>query len=200
MHIMLIRHAKHGKPAQPEEGNLTRLGINQAQRTGDSLVNQGIERLLSSPYPRSMQTASIISKRIEVPVNIRVCLHNKIRPGEITTTRASLEKMYPDAIFQPDMPEVWSPGGETGQEVYERLVPEAEWIRSLEPVNERIAIVSHAFTLDALISMLTDLPPKKSMRFWFDNCCLSLVSIVKGVGRLHYLNLVGHLGRRDLFF
>lgn len=200
MHIMLIRHAKHGKPAKPEEGNLTTLGINQAQRTGDFLMNQEMERLFSSPYPRSMQTASIISRRIEVPVNIRVGLHNKIRPGEITTTRARLEEMYPDAIFPPDMPEIWSPGGETGKEVYARLVPEAEWVRSLESSDERIAVVSHAFTLDALISMLTDLPPRKSMRFWFDNCCLSLVSIVKGVGRLHYLNLVGHLGRRDLFF
>lgn len=197
---MLIRHARHGEPANPGEGDLTELGINQSEVTGDLLASDGVERLFSSPYPRSMQTASIISRWIGVPVEVRVDLHNKVRPGETTPSRTKLRVTYPKAIFPPDMPESWSPVGENGEKVYARLGPEAEFLRSLESSHERIAVVSHAFTLDVLTSILIGCPPKARMRFWFDNCCLTLTSIVGGVGRIHYLNLVGHLETRDLFF
>jgi broad specificity phosphatase PhoE len=147
-----------------------------------------------------MQTASIISRRLDIPVEVRVDLHNKVRPSERTPSRAELGEMYPKAIFPPGMPEDWSPPGENGRDVYARLDSEAQWLRALESSHERIAVVSHAFTLDVLASILTGCSPKGKMRFWFDNCCLTLISIVGGVGRLHYLNLVGHLETRGLFF
>jgi broad specificity phosphatase PhoE len=197
---MLIRHARHGEPANPREGNLTELGIRQAEATGDLLGSGGLERLFSSPYPRAMQTASIISRKAGLPVEVRVDLHNKVRPSERIPSRAKLESMYPRATFPPDMAEDWSPGEENGKDVYARLGGEVGRLRSLESSHERMAVVSHAFTLDVLASILAGCPPKTRMRFWFDNCSLTLISSIGGVGRVHYLNLVGHLQRRDLFF
>lgn len=200
MHLILIRHAQHGEPAVPDEGNLTELGMAQSEVTGDLLAREAVERLFSSPYPRSMQTASIISRRIGIPVEVRVGLHNKVRPRERKPSRTELMEMYPEAVFPAGMPEDWLPVGEDGKGVYRRAGPEADYLRSLETTHERVAVVSHAFTLDVIASILTGCPSVDRMRFWFDNCCLTLISVLGGVGRIHYLNLVGHLESRGLFF
>ena len=39
------------------------------------------------------------------------------------------------------------------------------------------------------------------MRFYYDNCSLTLVCVADGVGRIQYVNLVPHVNaKRELFF
>jgi len=200
MHVLLIRHARHGIPAVPSEGNLTLEGIEQAMTTGRELASQNLERLLTSPYPRAMQTAQIISRHITPGVEIFLDLHNKTRAREIILKRSEISARHPEFILPEDLPENWLPGEEKWEDVYRRAVRVAKYLVSLETSHERIAIVSHAVTLDALTSTLLGLEPLERMRFWYDNCSLTLLSIEGGTVRLKYLNEVSHLVKREVFF
>ena len=201
LHILFIRHGESGvEQAVPEEGTLTKLGVRQAELAGQALVGQGIERLFSSPYPRAMQTAHIISRTLGLPVEIRHRLHEKSGPGQ-RETRSQIAARFPQFIILPDMPEVWGPTvNETWEDVYERVRPVVEEFKSLEGKHERIAAVAHGGSLDALVSVLADCPPRTKDRFYHHNCCFTLVSIKDGIGRIHYANQVAHLGHRDIFF
>ena len=197
----MIRHGRHGEPAIPSQGNLTREGIDQAETTGRALAGLDIERLFSSPYPRAMQTASIMSRVIGVEVEIMVDIRNKERARENVLSRSGIASRHPDFVLPGDLPENWLSGEEGWDDLYARAGRVTEEIRSLENVHERVALVSHAVTLDAMTSLLIGLGFKNKMRFWYDNCSLTLVSITEGRGRLHYLNDVSHLrGERELFF
>jgi probable phosphoglycerate mutase len=197
----MIRHGRHGEPAVPSEGNLTLEGIDQAEKTGRVLSGLNIERLFASPYPRAMQTASIISRGIGVEVEIVGDIRNKERARENVLTRSGISRRHPNFILPDDLSENWLSGEETWADLYTRAGRIAAEIKSLETDHERVALVSHAVTLDTLTSLLIGLGFKEKMRFWYDNCSLTLVSIMEGRGRLHYLNDVSHLeGGRELFF
>ena len=202
MHLLLIRHGRHGVPAVPEEGNLTLQGLEQARLTGKVLANRGVERLFCSPYVRAMQTGLVISRMTSLPVEIMVQLHNRVRPRERIPGRDEIAARYPDFILPDDLPEDWSPGGEEWREVYRRAALARDHLVSLEGEHDRVAAVTHAWPLDALTSLLVGARPRSRMRFWFDNCSTTLVSVNRGKGRLHYLNDVSHLkpASRPLFF
>jgi len=201
LHILFIRHGESGaEQAVPEEGTLTKLGVRQAELAAQALLGQGIERLFSSPYPRAMQTALIISRTLGLPVEIRHRMHEKSGPGP-RETRSQIAARFPQFIIPQDMPEVWGPTvNETWDDVYERVRPVAAELKSLEGRHERIAAVAHGGSLDALVSILADCPPRTKDRFYHHNCCFTLVSIKDGIGRIHYANQVTHLGHRDIFF
>jgi probable phosphoglycerate mutase len=200
MHVLLIRHGRHGIPAVPSSGNLTLEGLEQARITGLKLASQNLERLLASPYPRAMQTAQIISRIIEVDVEIFRDLHNKTRSREQVLKRSEISERHPEFIIPEDLPENWLPHEEKWEDLYRRAARVAKYLVSLETSHERIAIVSHAVTLDALTSILLGLEPLDRMRFWYDNCSLTLLSVKGETGRLKYLNEVSHLMKREIFF
>jgi len=200
MHVLLIRHGRHGIPAVPSSGNLTLEGLEQARITGLKLASQNLERLLASPYPRAMQTAQIISRIIEVDVEIFRDLHNKTRSREQVLKRSEISERHPEFIIPEDLPENWLPHEEKWEDLYRRTARVAKYLVSLETSHERIAIVSHAVTLDALTSILLGLEPLDRMRFWYDNCSLTLLSVKGETGRLKYLNEVSHLMKREIFF
>ncbi|MBU7004009.1 MAG: histidine phosphatase family protein [Theionarchaea archaeon] len=201
MHVLMIRHGRHGEPAIPSEGNLTLEGIGQAETTGRVLTDLNIERLFSSPYPRAMQTASIISRGIGINVEIIADIRNKERSRESILPRSGISRRHPDFILPEDLPENWLSGEESWADLYARARRASSLIKSMESAHERVALVTHAVTLDALTSLLIGLGFNERMRFWYDNCSLTLLSIIDGRGRLHYLNDVSHLhSDRELFF
>ncbi len=202
MHVLFIRHGEAGaEQACPEEGTLTELGVKQAKLAGEALVGQGIERLFSSPYPRAMQTALNISRKIGLPVELRHWIHEKSGPGD-RATRSDIASKFPSFIIPDDMPEVWWPDhGESWEDVYRRVKPAVDEFKSLDGKHERIAVVAHGGSIDALVSVWVDCPPTlERSRFYHHNCCFTLVSYQEGRGRVHYINQFDHLGKRDLFF
>ena len=76
---LLIRHAESvwnehfgstridiGYPDPP----LTARGVEQARAAAERLRGQGIRRLITSPYRRTLQTASIIAAELDLPIAI----------------------------------------------------------------------------------------------------------------------------------
>jgi broad specificity phosphatase PhoE len=202
MQLLLVRHGRHGVPAVPQEGNLTLQGLEQARLTGKALADRGVERLFCSPYVRAMQTGLVISRTTKLPVEIMVLLHNRVRPRERIPGREEISARYPDFVLPDDLPEGWSPGGEDWRGIYRRAALARKQFLSMEGEHDRVAAVTHAWPLDALTSVLVGARPKSKMRFWFDNCSTTLVSLNQGRGRIHYLNDVSHLkpASRPLFF
>ena len=171
---------------------------------GEALVGQGIERLFSSPYPRAIQTALNISRKIGLKVEIRHRIHEKSGPGG-RLARGEIAAKFPQFVIPEDMPEAWWPDhNESWDDVYERVRPFVKELQSLEGIHERIAVVAHGGSIDALVSVWVDCPPTlERSRFYHHNCCFTLVSYTEGRGRVHYINQVDHLsslGSRDLFF
>lgn len=79
MRIVLIRHGEPDKSYVDEKGfigqgrdlaPLSDLGIEQAKEASNHSLLQGGQIILSSPYTRALQTASIISKTIGLDLNL----------------------------------------------------------------------------------------------------------------------------------
>ena len=84
MTVYLMRHgeptyrdtAALGLPGMGAElGQLTPEGILQAEEAAKDPRIQDCDLILSSPYPRALQTAAIVSRRIDRPIEVAVGLH-----------------------------------------------------------------------------------------------------------------------------
>ena len=85
--FILVRHGKpfyddvikagfsgHGIAFAP----LSEEGIEEVEKTSKDLIFMDSDILISSPYTRAMQTASIISSRYQIPINVELLLHEWI--------------------------------------------------------------------------------------------------------------------------
>lgn len=81
MTVYLMRHgeptyrdtAEMGLPGMGAElGQLTPEGIRQAEEAAKDPRIQDVDLILASPYPRALQTAAIVSRRIDKPIDIAV--------------------------------------------------------------------------------------------------------------------------------
>jgi broad specificity phosphatase PhoE len=77
--MLLVRHGQsefnvHFSRTKVDPGivdpSITELGREQAAEAAAALAEAGIERLIASPYLRTLQTASIIADRLNVPVSV----------------------------------------------------------------------------------------------------------------------------------
>ena len=81
MFVYLVRHGQayntHPAPDQPSPVNppLTPVGVAQAKRVAERLRALGVDRLLSSPMIRAVETALVIGEAVGLPVEIRPGCH-----------------------------------------------------------------------------------------------------------------------------
>lgn len=81
---------RHGEPTYDEVGKLgfkghgialaplTSEGIKEVEKTSENEIFENSDILISSPYTRTMQTASIIANKYNLRVNVEVLLHEWI--------------------------------------------------------------------------------------------------------------------------
>ncbi len=80
-HGETILNAKHIK--QGAEGGLSDKGKKQAAETGSILALYSINKILSSPYERSVETATIINESLHVPVEYSPLLVERRNPSAV---------------------------------------------------------------------------------------------------------------------
>ncbi|MCX6786950.1 MAG: histidine phosphatase family protein [Candidatus Kaiserbacteria bacterium] len=73
-----IKHIRQG-----EEGGLSENGQHQAEQVGKDLAQLSIARIISSPYPRAKETATIINTYIHAPIHYSTLLRERRNPSEI---------------------------------------------------------------------------------------------------------------------
>ncbi len=98
MKLILIRHG------EPDYSNLkierlTQKGVQTVKKTADELKNRHIDIILTSPVPRAVLTAKIISEKLNVPMIIEDDLHEwKCEFGPHDNDVESFKAMFAEFI------------------------------------------------------------------------------------------------------
>lgn len=149
---LLIRHAESawnehfgwsridvGLPDPP----LTETGIEQARRAAERLRGEGVRRLITSPYRRTLHTASIIAQELGVPITIDPIVRERCAFScDIGSPPAELARLWPGLDFS-GLEEVWW-GGVI--ESWDSLSARCAAFRAkmaADPRPGEVAVVSH---------------------------------------------------------
>lgn len=164
---MIVRFARHGQPAlegMPKGGNyefsagdyvLSPLGRKQAHFLGEHLKSTGFNgRVISSPYARTVETASIAAEVCGLDIYFEPRLQEMRfypEPPCPGMTLAELRANYPNVA--PDAELVWpwmTPGGEEVLEAVRARVDEFVDELLAAPPADDVLLVAHGASLQAL--------------------------------------------------
>ena len=119
--MILLRHGQsefnlHFGATRRDPGivdpRLTPLGHEQARAAAEQLADQGIERIVVSPYTRALQTAQPVAAALGVPVTIDPVVRERYAYAcDIGSPRHTLERDWPLHDFSAITP-VWWPDEE----------------------------------------------------------------------------------------
>lgn len=116
--MILLRHGQsefnlHFTETRKDPGipdpQLTPLGHQQAAEAAEALANEGIRRILASPYTRALQTAEPIARRLRLPVIVNPVVRERYAFScDIGSPRAVLARSWPAHDFS-TIEDVWWP-------------------------------------------------------------------------------------------
>ena len=200
MNIYLVRH---GETAHNRDGiglgrldvPLTPFGKAQAAAAGARVRSLNVDRVFSSPLARAAAVAASTGVSVEFDESL-----TEMDVGE-TEGLAFPEMRERFAPFLaewagPNGHTVRMPGGESIEDVRDRLLPLLDLIRSLE--IEAIAVVSHNFVLRVALCELLGLGVDSFRAFTVDLASLTCVSVNRGRATLAYLNDTCHLSNLNV--
>ncbi len=154
MFIYIIRHAK----SLPRDGmqyadaskvSLSAEGIVQSENLKDRIRKEGIEHIVSSPFPRTKQTAEIISDgKISISFDERLIEQAPSKTLVGTDFKKAKKQTREDKDFIPE-------NGESFNSAAKRFIDALSDISNLS--YKKIAIVSHALVIEAALTNLFDL-------------------------------------------
>lgn len=155
MRIYLIRHARQSTTLCNLDVNLAEEGIEQAHLLGKRIAKYQPDAVYSSDLLRAVETANIVSSYLE---NIPHFIKQELREidfGDLTGhTDEYNETHYGDFLSKRKamIEDLAFPGGENGQQVYDRAI---KVIKEITKQNyERVAIVTHGGTIRSLVAGL----------------------------------------------
>jgi len=152
-HLYLIRHGQtdwnlEGRWQGHADVPLNKNGRLQAAEIALSLASADLAAIYSSDLQRALDTAQAISAAAALEVQIDPRLR-EIHQGDWQGMLADdIERRYGELLRQrkTDPLSVAPPGGESVQQVRDRVIEAIEEIRQRHP-HERVAVVSHGFAL-----------------------------------------------------
>lgn len=122
--MILVRHAesewnRHFSRTRIDPGiedpALTDLGRLQAERLIEHLADQGVRQLVASPYRRTLETASIVARELDLPIAIEPLVRERcVYSCDHGTPRSRLVDLWPGLDFS-HLEECWW-GGPTESE------------------------------------------------------------------------------------
>lgn len=199
MEIYLIRHG-HTDPSKEHydaalgtmNPPLTDKGVRQAALTAERLAGIGAEAIYSSDLKRTVSTAEIIKRRVDVPV-ITSPLLREIEFGDVTLRPWSdFPEIYEDwKKHERDIP---YPGGENGADVWRRCKKGLEDITSRQ--YERVILVCHGGVIRAIVCGMLGIPQQTrfSLGSPVANCSITVIKYDSEGYVLHSFNDYAHLG------
>jgi 2,3-bisphosphoglycerate-dependent phosphoglycerate mutase len=139
--IYILRHCE--AEGQPAESQLTERGFKQALDVSEFFSEIKIDRIISSPYKRAIQSIQPLAKRLNVEIEINRQLTERV----LSTKNLSdwLEKL--STTFK-DI-ELKFEGGESSQEAMKRIVEVVEEVFNGESKNT--IIVTHGNLMSLLL-------------------------------------------------
>lgn len=111
--IYVIRHCK--AEGQASESPLTEEGFSQAEALSTFFEDVKIERIISSPYKRAIQTVEPLSKRLNLEIELNDELKERVLSNEsLSDWLEKLRKTF-------DHPNLKFAGGESSKEAVKRI-------------------------------------------------------------------------------
>jgi len=136
------RVASLAEESKNDPPHLTLVGEKQARSAAEKLAGESIDVIYSSPFKRTIQTASIVSDRI----GVELLIDNRLREVEVGTfTDITIDEW--EAYFEKKNTLIeGSPGGESLNDVRERVKNFLNDINN-QHKNKNILVVSHGDVL-----------------------------------------------------
>jgi broad specificity phosphatase PhoE len=162
--LILIRHGEtdwntEGRWQGQIDLPINARGLQQAKEIAEEFRGSGIEAIYASDLQRALQTAEIISHVTGVPVQIDARLR-EIHQGQWQGLQVGeIKERFADAFHnrQQNPLSVAAPGGETAQEVRERVIQAMEEIVGRH-LCETVVLVMHGFTIAVTLAHYKNIP------------------------------------------
>jgi broad specificity phosphatase PhoE len=151
--MILIRHGESefnaavnrtGKSPGIPDPKLTALGHQQVHRAAEEVRRhqRPIRRLISSPFTRALETATIIAEALELPIEVELIVHeHACYDCDIGTPISTLAERWPALDFN-HIPELWWPEMEPQENLLRRC---ADFRAKAATFGDwqHVAVVSH---------------------------------------------------------
>lgn len=144
--IFVIRHCQAS--GQEADAPLTSLGKLQAEHLANVLRQSGIERIISSPFTRAIQSIEPLAQRSNVGIELDERLVERhLSSSPLTDWYTKLQETFVDF-------DLCFEGGESSRVAMQRAVDVLEGV--LQGTAKRIAIVSHGNLTTLLLKHFDD--------------------------------------------
>lgn len=139
--IYLIRHCK--AYGQPSEAELTEVGLKQAVKLRDFLLNYNIQYIVSSPYVRAVKTIMPLSEHLNIKINTDHRVREKLLISHV------VEDYTPYLLAAYEDMNIAFHGGESSNEATKRAIEALSEL--LQKEEENIAVVTHGELFSLII-------------------------------------------------
>jgi probable phosphoglycerate mutase len=200
--VHFIRHGQsyntHRASGEPYPANppLTSIGVREAQRLAERVKLLPIERLISSPMLRSVETASIVARASGHRVEVwPTCYEFRRESGYWCWGAHEMLSRYPDLVAGDDFAAGdWWYGEEPIERALARATAVVTTVRELAASGaaKQLAIVTHGAFTRLVISRLLDVPAASLEPLILDNTSFCTVDF-NGAVKLRAVNDTAHL-------
>ena len=157
--VMNIISSESGNPH-----HLTERGVAQVKKAAQSLIGQGVEVILTSPFVRTEETTKLVADILKLPEN-SVITDQRIREGKFGVFNGRLVPEY-HAFFKNNLErfEKAPTGGETYADIQKRM---GEFIYDIDRryYGKTILIITHDSPAWQLFSAANGMVPKEAIYF-----------------------------------
>jgi len=171
--------------------------VRQAERVATRLAGLGIDRLVSSPMLRCVETADHIARATGQRVELLASAYeHRQNEGYLCFGSREILARYPDLVVPTDFgADDWPYGLEPLESAVERAGQFRVWLWAQAESRRwrQVAIVIHGAITRLILERLLDLPPTGLAALVTDNCSLCSLRLVDRRLQLLALNDVAHL-------
>ena len=197
--ITIIRHGETIWNAQQRiqghrNSKLSENGIRQAGLVAKSLAKREFDVLISSDLERAAETAGIINKLLQLPLEYNENMRERSFGIVEGMTLAEMKEKFPREYrsYKEREPGFKFSGGESIEQLFNRVTSEIEAIaRKFE--NKKVLIVSHGLVLETMMYKTFNIKLNSSRVFSINNSSISSFYIDRDNWFLKEWGVIEHL-------
>lgn len=188
--LFVVRHANHALVGKVLAGRMPGVGLDQegrdqARQLALRLSREKIDRVVTSPLERALETAEPIAERLNCVIEVADEI-NEIDCG--AWTGLSFEALSEDprwTVWNEARASAGTPGGETMQAVQVRAMA---LVRRLASRAGAVALVTHSDVIKAIVAAILGLSLDRHDSFAIDPASITTVHMFGEVGRIVRMN------------
>ena len=203
--VYAIRHGEtewniEGKQQGHLDSPLTENGIKQAHAIADALARFGIAQIYSSDLGRAVQTAEIISSKLNIAASFDQRLRERNLGSLQGMTKNEYQNKFPKdfSAFLTEDPDYVIPGGESARCQYRRCTDGCTELAMRHP-GGKILIVTHGGVLTSLFYYTLGIPLEKPRCFSLFNAAINSFSVINHRWHLNTWGDISHLIAMNVF-